>query len=75
MAQIPQQIGADGGLRATIGRDTGAIPRPNNPFYFPRTNHQERILSSTPPTHAQSVHRPPNLSPIHSRPPLGFTHP
>ena len=60
---------------ATIGRDTGAIPQPNNLFYFPRTNHQDRILSSTPPTHAQSVHRPPNLSPIHSRPPPGFTNP
>ena len=75
MVQIPQQIGADGGLRATVGRDTGAIPRPNNLFYFPRTNYQDRIVSSTPPTHAQSIRRSPNLSPINSRAPPGFAYP
>ena len=70
-----QQIGADGGLRADADRGPGAIPRPGNPFYIPTTNNQDRIISSTPPTQAQYVHRSPNLSPINLRAPPGFVYP
>ena len=51
------------------------IPRPGSPFYVPRTNNPDRIISSTPPTHAQHVHRSPNLSPINLRAPPGFVYP
>ena len=68
-----QQIGADGGLRADRG--PGVIPRPGNPFYVPITNNQDRIISSTPPTQAQYVHRSPNLSPINLRAPPGVVYP
>ena len=54
---------------------TGAIPKPSNPYYIPRVDNPERILSSTPPGHAQHVHTIPNLSPINLRTPPGFVDP
>ena len=54
---------------------TGAIPRPGNPYYIPRADNPERILSSTPPGQAQPVHTIPNLSPINLRTPPGFVDP
>ena len=55
IAQFPQTVGAAGGIGANAGigvvegRATGAIPRPGNPYYIPRIDNLERILSSTLP--------------------------
>ena len=54
---------------------TGAILRPGNPYYIPRADNPERILSRTPPGQAQHVHTIPNLSPINLRTPPGFVDP
>ena len=70
IAQFPQMIRVNGGIGenaggGVIGRATGAIPKPGNPFYIPKVDNPERILSSTPPAHAQHVQRTLNVSPIH----------
>ena len=54
---------------------TGAILRPGNPYYIPRVDNPERILSSTPPGQTQPVHTIPNLSPINLTTPPGFVDP
>ena len=69
-------IGAVGGVGGMMA--TGAIPRPGNPYYIPRVDNPERILSSTPPGQAgYQVFGPtvPNLSPINLRTPPGFVDP
>ena len=80
IAQFPQIIGVNGGIgenagRIIIGRATGAIPKPGNPFYIPKVDNPERILSSTPPAHAQHVQRTLNVSPINLHTPPGFGYP
>ena len=77
IAQFPQIIGVNGGIGenaggGVIGRATGAIPKPGNPFYIPKVDNPERIWSSTPPAHAQHVHRTLNVSPINLHTPPGF---
>ena len=81
IVQFPQTVGAGGeigenpGIGVVVGRATGAIPKPGNPFYIPRADNTDRILSSTPPTHATHVHRTPNVSPIKLRTPPEFVYP
>ena len=56
--QIPQTegvarvitVGAFGEVGGRMA--TGAIPKPSNPYYIPRVDNPERILSSTPPGQA-----------------------
>ena len=79
--QIPQTEGAArvitvGAVGEVGGKmATGAIPKPSNPYYIPRVDNPERILSSTPPGQAgYQVFGPtvPNLSPINLRTPPGM---
>ena len=81
IAQFPQTVGAGGGIGenagvgVVVGRAPGALPKPGNPFYIPRADNPDRILSRTPPAHAQHVHRTLNVSPINLQTPPGFVYP